>query len=84
MGVCLAPSSSDAGPEPDLNRYLPEIGYGVRGGADKGRRKSLPQLTCAAGGVGTTGVFVRNFRAGQRLGLVIDTRRRQVRTRCAS
>ncbi len=46
-------------------RYLPEIGFGLRGGTDKGRLKSLPQYAGGKGAVLDTGVFVRNFQEGQ-------------------
>jgi hypothetical protein len=77
VGVCV---TGPPGPPPDLDRYLPEIGYGLRGGVDKGRRKSLPQYAAAGGrAVADTGAFVRNFRAGQLLGLIIDADLRQAR-----
>ncbi len=46
-------------------RYLPEIGYGLRGGTDKGRLKSLPQYSGGRGAVLDTGVFIRNFQQAQ-------------------
>ena len=46
-------------------KYLPEVGYAVRGGADKGRLKSTPQFAGGGGRVLDTGAFLRNFQAGE-------------------
>jgi hypothetical protein len=88
FGFCITPVPELAAQLPNLDSYLPEIGYGVRGGSDKGRRKSLPQFvvnsSLSRSGVANTGVFVRNFRAGQVLGLAIDAESRQVCRSCSS
>ena len=46
-------------------KYLPEIGYALRGGCDKKRLKSTPQFTGGGGRVIDTGAFVRNFQEGE-------------------
>lgn len=58
-----------------LDRYLPEIGIGVRGGSDKGSIRSMPQARQGGRIVGCAH-RVLNFQSGQVVGLVLDEKHR--------